>query len=182
MAHFIIIHDHPIRIPRCTFCDVTSDNTTASHVTSSKVTKRFLPKTYHRNQAQAAIHVVSLCSANQDLGSTIDLDLIISPLITYIAEYRRVNFNGRESGTYYCFCSSSISSKVIGNKFLCPPEPLLWLFRPLWRHFWHDLKKTHVKIADLARLYPMLFTRLSLARFFFEIWEETAHIRNTCIF
>ena len=133
------------------------------HVTSSKVTKGFWPITPYRNKIQTRgwSHCVQLVkthrmiymmtSRSRDLRSTFDLDLSRSTYISFDADWREDHDDALS-----LFLSWLIRKLFEKNSpYLAPP---FWLFRPLWRHLWPDLKMTFVKIVDLDRAYPMPFT------------------------
>ena len=137
------------------------------HVTSSRVTKMFLPITSHRRATAPCM--VSLCSAHQDASNDIHFDLEVtlrsrdlrSPLdldllrswYTCFDAYEREDFDGALS-----FALTQFGQKLLAKKLPCSQEPPFWRFWPLWSHFWPDLKMTSVKIVELVRPYAMPFT------------------------
>ena len=112
------------------------------------------------------MRMVSLCSAHQDASNSIHVDLKVTwpevnhwprPDAVIMCIFRCVSIRGSRWCCY--FCSSTVSSKVIGKKKLPGPASVTFLtFLPLWRHFLPDLKMASVKIVDHVRLYPMPFT------------------------
>ena len=80
---------------------------------------------------------------------------------THFDAYQREHIDGALS-----FALAQLNQKILWKTLSCFQVPPYWLFWPLWRHFWPDLKMTTVKVVELVRSYPMpLTTCLYLAWF-----------------
>ena len=149
------------------------------HVTSSRVTKMFLPIVSHRKKTTAPC-MVSLYSAHQDASNDIHFDLEVtlrsrdmrSPLdldlmrswYTYFDAYQREDLDGALT-----FALTQLVQKLLATNSLALRSRHFDFFLPLWRHFLPDLKMTSLKNYRACPSVSNAVYRVSLACFVFKI-------------